>query len=84
MRPVKDQSSLRIRTFLKLLSEKKKIIGGLGAESRKFLANLHIFTLHFPNSLALDLIKKFSCLNNKYIEKTGWMRRLICAITVQT
>ena len=63
MWPVKDQFNLRIRAFLKLLSEKKIIIGSLGTKSRTFQAKFHIFTSHSPNSLALDLIMKFSCLN---------------------
>ena len=48
--------------YLKLLSE-KIIIGGMGTDARKFQANFHIFTSHSPNSLAFDLLMKFSCLS---------------------
>ena len=59
MQPVKDQSSLRIGAYLKLLCEKN---WWFGTESRKFQANFHIFMSYSQNGLALDLIMKFSCL----------------------
>ena len=69
MRPVTDQSSLRIHAF-KNCWVRKIIIGGLGTESRKFQANFHMFTFHSPNSLALDLMMEVSCLSLNTIKQS--------------
>ena len=70
----KDQSSLRIHAFLKLLSEKNYLIiiiyYYLGTELRKFQVNFHIFTSHSTYSLALDLMMKFSWLSLKTTENS--------------